>query len=207
MSLPPLPFGWFCNGDIMAYRALAKALPQQAKLVEVGCFQGRSICSIADIILVKDLKVTLVDDFLDHAAQPGYKGAETRDKCYANLRQFNIYDKVVVAEWPSVKVAAELADASLDMVFLDADHAYESVKADIAAWLPKVKPGGLMAGHDYDGDTPYPKAHHALYCTNTHVRQHPGVKQAVDEAFPSAKQLPESFIWMASVGATGPIAH
>lgn len=43
-------------------------------------------------------------------------------------------------------------ESRLDFVYLDADHAYESVKADIAAWWPLVKPGGIFAGHDYVPD-------------------------------------------------------
>jgi hypothetical protein len=41
-------------------------------------------------------------------------------------------------------------DSSLEWVHLDARHDYESVKADIEAWLPKVKAGGWLTGDDYD---------------------------------------------------------
>ena len=40
-------------------------------------------------------------------------------------------------------------DESLDFVFLDADHGYDVVKRDILSWFPKVKIGGVIAGHDY----------------------------------------------------------
>jgi predicted O-methyltransferase YrrM len=46
-------------------------------------------------------------------------------------------------------MAGAYQDASLDFVFVDGEHAYEAVKKDIAAWLPKVRPGGILAGHDY----------------------------------------------------------
>ena len=36
-----------------------------------------------------------------------------------------------------------------DYIYIDADHSYESVKADIETWLPFVKPSGIIAGHDY----------------------------------------------------------
>lgn len=39
-------------------------------------------------------------------------------------------------------------DQSVDLVFIDADHRYESVKRDITNWLPKIKPGGYISGHD-----------------------------------------------------------
>jgi predicted O-methyltransferase YrrM len=49
-----------------------------------------------------------------------------------------------------------------DVVYIDGDHSYDAVRADIAAYSGKLAPGGFLAGHDY----------HAGY---------PGVIQAVDE--------------------------
>ena len=56
----------------------------------------------------------------------------------------------------SLEAAGHIADGSLDFVFIDADHSYESCKADIEAWLPKVKLGGLLGGHDYE-NTEFPE--------------------------------------------------
>lgn len=49
----------------------------------------------------------------------------------------------------SLQAAKSFANDSLDFAFLDANHTYEAVLADIKAWLPKVKRGGLISGHDY----------------------------------------------------------
>ena len=55
----------------------------------------------------------------------------------------------------SVEAAKKVADGSLDFVYIDARHDYESVKEDLKAWFRKVKPGGIFAGHDYvDGMLP-----------------------------------------------------
>lgn len=50
----------------------------------------------------------------------------------------------------SVEVARTVADGSLDFAYVDADHAEPEVRADIAAWLPKVRLGGVVSGHDYN---------------------------------------------------------
>ena len=39
---------------------------------------------------------------------------------------------------------------SLDFVYIDANHSYEHVKKDLELWFPKVKKGGIFAGHDYN---------------------------------------------------------
>ena len=62
-------------------------------------------------------------------------------------------------------------DESLDLVFIDASHGYPLVKADVNSWLPKVRKGGILCGHDYD-----------------HLK-FPGVKQAVDEILGSRINL------------------
>jgi len=65
----------------------------------------------------------------------------------------------------SVKAACQFDDASVDLVFIDADHSAQAVYADLEAWFPKVRPGGIVSGHDYAS------------------RNHPGVKPAVDFFF------------------------
>ena len=55
----------------------------------------------------------------------------------------------IVIKSDSVKAADKIKDNSLDLVFIDGDHSYEGVKRDIEAWLPKIKKGGWISGHDY----------------------------------------------------------
>lgn len=56
-----------------------------------------------------------------------------------------------VTKWKmrSSEAAGHFADHSLDFVYIDADHHEKYVREDIRLWLPKIRPGGLLAGHDY----------------------------------------------------------
>ncbi len=49
----------------------------------------------------------------------------------------------------SLNAVTRVADESLDFAFIDADHTYKAVKADIHAWWPKIQPDGILCGHDY----------------------------------------------------------
>lgn len=74
----------------------------------------------------------------------------------------------------SKEAVENFEDGQLDFVYLDAQHHYEAIKEDIALWYPKVRKGGLLAGHDYlDGHIP-----EGIF----------GVKSAVDE-FVKAKRM------------------
>ena len=52
----------------------------------------------------------------------------------------------------SEQAALAMPDETLDFCYIDADHRYEAVKRDIEMWLPKVKHGGVICGHDYVTD-------------------------------------------------------
>lgn len=69
----------------------------------------------------------------------------------------SLFDQVW-SEYPNIEplqnysqyVAGDFSDGELDMVYIDARHDYESVKADIQAWMPKIRKGGWLTGHDID---------------------------------------------------------
>ena len=66
----------------------------------------------------------------------------------AGVRQYG--DRIVAIHGVSVDVAELFVDASVDLVFIDAQHGYYNCMADILAWWHKVKPGGIVSGHDYN---------------------------------------------------------
>lgn len=57
--------------------------------------------------------------------------------------------RVAFVRLTSLEASARFADGELDWVFIDANHSYEASQADIAAWYPKVRSGGLFSGHDF----------------------------------------------------------
>lgn len=58
--------------------------------------------------------------------------------------------KIEIMKMFSSEAVKNIPDESLDFIFIDGNHAYEYVKEDIVNWIPKVKMGGLISGHDYD---------------------------------------------------------
>ena len=64
--------------------------------------------------------------------------------------------RVRIIRADSAVAAAQVPDNSLDFVYIDANHAYGPVLADMDAWWPKVKPGGVFGGDDYGNDTNWP---------------------------------------------------
>ena len=152
-----------------AYEKLFAALPNDraSVWVEVGVFHGSSLCWLGVEIINSGKPVTIyaVDDF---RGWPGVaQGDVLRDSFLRSTQQINqlLGDQFEVCMKDSLTASRLFAEASCDVVWLDADHSYEGVKADIAAWWPKVKVGGTLGGDDW------------------HQREFPGVVRAVDEAF------------------------
>jgi hypothetical protein len=89
--------------------------------------------------------------------------------------------RVTVLKAPSVKAAETIPDGSLDCVLIDALHTYHACKADILAWMPKLRPGGLMIGDD-------------------HSEYFPGVQTAVEEIFGTAHTVLGQTWWVIPYG-------
>jgi hypothetical protein len=119
---------------------LAKLLPANCVAAEVGSYAGES----ADIFIGtgKFKLLTCVDPWLNSA--PNIAEGE---KAFDEVQKR--HPEIVKLKEKSIPGAGRFADQSLDFVYIDANHNYEFIKSDIAAWRPKVKPGGIIAGHDY----------------------------------------------------------
>jgi hypothetical protein len=161
-------------------------------LVEVGTYLGKSAAYMVDAIRKsgKQLLFYVVDTWdpviyarwWQHSNDPPRPwpvpelvGKPLFEAFRYAAEKVGASDGMRVLRMASTQATRRFGDGSVRFAFLDADHQYEAIKSDIAAWLPKVKPGGILAGHDYlDPLSDY----HPLVSW-------PGVTRAVDEAFGS----------------------
>lgn len=167
--------GWFGIYGQEVYRMAVQSAPDNGVFVEVGCYKGRS-CVFLAVELANSGKV------YEHHCVDHWQGSddfppEEREAVPLSYEDF----KRNMAGFPhkvhkmaSVDAAATFADRSVDFVMIDASHDETSVTQDIAAWWPKVKPGGVMAGDDY---------------------QWPGVMAAANAAFGERLQTTGAYVW------------
>lgn len=151
---------------------------------ELGVSTGRFTAFMCSHM--PDLKMLCVDLWAEQAPRPDVEQAETYSAAMgwnhaASLANFRAtVDKyfpgrVDIRQQHTVEAAKLIEDESLDFIFIDADHSYEGALADIQAWSPKVKFGGLIAGHDYS-------------------ETWPGVIRAVNET--GGAKLAHDHVWM-----------
>ena len=122
------------------YAHIVAMSPQQAHFVEVGSWKGRSACFMGVEIHNSGKKIKL--DCVDHWDVEG--GLELFKE---NTKPLSHIINPIFSD--SVKGADLYEDESLDFVFIDAGHLTHEVLADMEAWYPKVKRGGIFSGHDY----------------------------------------------------------
>lgn len=135
--------------------------------VEIGTYRGKSAAYLGVEIYNsgKKIKVDTIDNYnisIDNSANS--IGAYS-----ISCKNLQLLSHIVnVVNMESTLAAKQYLDNSLELVFIDASHDYDSVKKDIEAWLPKIKKGGIISGDDYGWE---------------------GVKKAVNELIPEAKPI------------------
>lgn len=178
--------GWFNYQDL--FQAVVENARDRSLFVEIGCWKGKSTSFLATEIAncKKRIHLDVIDHFKGSASEQGSTHREAvygniQGQAINNLRPYWIEDNnkspftrtsniLKILPLSSHVAVNKYADKSIDFLFIDGEHTYAGVKADILKWLPKVKKGGIISGHDYGS------------------KSFPGVKKAVDALLPGAKK-------------------
>ncbi len=135
------------------YSDMAKSLPDDSKFVEVGCWTGKSFFYfvVEAINANKKFTVFAVDSFTFNDYPPN-ENRNILDVFKENAAKVDYPINIIVGD--SSKSAEKFEDGSVDFCFIDADHVRLNFERDVRAWLPKMKKGGVLAGHDYCDEHP-----------------------------------------------------
>lgn len=171
--------GWMAPKCLDWLRALGRGKYLGA---EAGCWKGRSTSALCSDMLGKlyaiDTWAGVPDDPKQHDQYFKHTVATAFDEFLVNLNEPIRRGKVIPRRMTSLEGAKFIRNShgsqSLDFAFIDADHRYEAVLADIKAYQPLIKKGGILAGHDY---------------------RLAGVKKAVDKSFGKKLQRGPGSIW------------
>jgi len=148
--------------DLCDYISRVKPI-EKVTMVEIGSFAGNS----SEVFAKRVKHLTCVDPWQSNYSN--YDGASDPSK-YNMVEVEKQFDIFVLSQYPNVtkiktksqEAVKDFKEGSLDFVYIDGNHAEEFVEQDIKMWLPKVKRGGFIGGHDYLS------------------KHHPGVRKAVD---------------------------
>jgi len=120
-------------------------------IIEIGVDCGNNAYDVLSNLDVK--KMYLIDPYSLYMKGQGCniteeQCTECKEKAHNKLIEFA--DKTVWIEEKSEDVCSQFADLSIDFLYVDGNHRFEFVSKDLWWYYPKVKHGGILAGHDFD---------------------------------------------------------
>ena len=128
--------GWMTENELLKLAELVSGISNIENIIEIGSDRGLSSSLIAHsahngLLYCIDIwsEETIYEDFVRNT--------------------FIHHKKIFPIKANSIKASMLFPDEYADLIFIDADHSYDAVKADLAAWWPKLKNGGVFCGHDY----------------------------------------------------------
>jgi|TARA_B110000908_G_scaffold79421_1_gene95187 predicted O-methyltransferase YrrM len=134
-------------------------------IAEIGSFSGVS----SELFALHCKEINCIDLWDPYWEIKEDERVKTAEELFNNFS--TNYTNVNKIKGNSKDIAQQFKDKSLDLVYVDAAHDYNSVREDILTWLPKIKLGGYIAGHDYRYD------------------ENIGVYQAVNDIFVNDKKI------------------
>lgn len=174
--------GWMDAPELLW---LASIAAQSLRSVEIGSWRGRSARAMLDstggtLFAVDTWKGSRNEKDLAHLKD--IDSEIIYNDFLANMKSSKNYERLVPYRMDSLEAAAHFAGQGIkfDFIFIDAGHTYEEIMADLQAWTPLVRAGGVLAGHDY-------------------TYQWPGVVEAVNKCFPD-HMMGATTIWAVRQG-------
>lgn len=143
--LPYNPHGWY-NNHAPLEMLITRLQPKT--VIEVGSWMGLSTMDIAQMLPAGGI-VYAVDTW---EGSPNETHDPTileslYDQFLSNMIHSNLTHKVIPIRADSLQAASQL-DILADLIYLDATHTYEACYADLQAWYPHLKQGGILCGDD-----------------------------------------------------------
>lgn len=139
--------GFLYDSEVEFLYDNAASVTGRGVIVEVGSWKGKSTTALAAGAIASgtDTPVYAVDTF---RGSPEHQGGGPIDNLPAFQHNLaGLADRVCVIRATSLDAAREFHEP-IELLFIDADHSYEAVRADFDAWMPHVIPGGIIALHD-----------------------------------------------------------
>ncbi len=127
---------------LLLYR-LSFSLERDSTIVEIGSYLGASACFLGCAAKKRGHKVYCVDTWQNDAMTEGQK--DTFTQFMENTK--DVRNFIYPLRGKSTEVANKFTE-TIGLIFIDGDHSYEGVKADVESWLPKLKDGGIVVFHD-----------------------------------------------------------
>ncbi len=146
--------GFLLEDDIILLYLKAYDLPRNGSIIEIGSYLGLSSCVMAQALIDSQnhgARIYCIDDWMDADAyfkQTGGKG-NAFDAFRSNLQRAGVDKLIHIKKMKSSDAAADFLNETADLIFLDGDHSFGGCYTDLNAWYSKLKPNGILIGHDY----------------------------------------------------------
>ena len=114
---------------------------------EIGVLKGQYSEILCQAL--PDTKIYSIDPWVYYPVYKNFRRAHNYEPLYQEAKQrLSVYPNNEIIRKSSLEAVNDFEDGSLDFVFIDADHRFAPFVDDLAVWTPKVRKGGIMAGHD-----------------------------------------------------------
>lgn len=180
------------RSESLALHRLCSLLPEKARVLEIGSFNGASAVAMGFALQRIDGCIYCIDPWFDYAGQEDFSDLEAERiadrKIIASFLGHTGFlgSRVKMMRGTLADFAGMVSGQNFDLIFIDGAHDYDSVRHDILVSLAALKPGGILCGHDY------------------HSMGH-GVRRAVDElvgyihSIKVKGTIDDTFIWVAVI--------